>query len=124
MSALIGNGRPSVVWSIAAEKRKIETMARLRRYVEWMNRSRRTDRVAYVTKEWNLPKPLAGAEWQLDTRFKLADELVRDPDLKTIVKAAHEKGAEVVIQRLSLPDFGMASVAHLRETLGPRKKPF
>jgi len=25
---------------------------------------------------------------------------------------------------LSLPDFGMASVAHLRETLGPRKKPF
>jgi len=99
-------------------------MARLRRYVEWMNRSRRTDRVAYVTKEWNLPKPLPGAEWQLDTRFKLADELVRDPDLKTIVKAALEKGAEVVIQRLSLPDFGMASVAHLRETLGPRKKPF
>ena len=99
MSALIGNGRPSVACSISAEKRKIETMSKLRRYVEWMNRGRRTDRVAYVTKEWNLPKPLPGAEWQLDTRFKLADELVRDPDLKTIVKAALEKGAEVVIQR-------------------------
>ena len=74
-------------------------MARLRRYVEWMNRGRRTDRVVYVTKEWNMPKPLPGAEWQLDTKFKLADELLRDPDLKTVVKAALEKGAEVVIQR-------------------------
>jgi len=74
-------------------------MAGLRRYVEWMNRGRRTDRVVYVTKEWNLPKPLPGAEWQLDTKFKLADELLRDPDLKTVVKAAIEKGAEVVIQR-------------------------
>src|SRR6201997_1125295 len=82
-----------------AEKGKIEPMAGLRRYVEWMNRGRRTDRVVYVTKEWNLPKPLPGAEWQLDSKFKLADELLRDPDLKTVVKAALEKGAEVVIQR-------------------------
>jgi hypothetical protein len=82
-----------------AEKGKIEPMARLRRYVEWMNRGRRTDRVVYVTKEWNVPKPLPGAEWQLDTKFNLADELLRDPDLKTVVKAALEKGAEVVIQR-------------------------
>ena len=64
-----------------------------------MNRGRRTDRVVYVTKEWNLPKPLPGAEWQLDTKFNLADELLRDPDLKTVVKAALEKGAKVVIQR-------------------------
>jgi hypothetical protein len=68
-------------------------MARLRRYAEWMNRGRRTDRVVYVTK------PLPGAEWQLDTKFNLADELLRDPDLKTVVKAALEKGAKVVIQR-------------------------
>jgi hypothetical protein len=46
-----------------------------------------------------MPKPLPSAEWQLDTKFKLADELLRDPDLKTVVKAALEKGAEVVIQR-------------------------
>jgi hypothetical protein len=56
-----------------------------------------------VIKEWNLPKPLPGAEWQLDTKFNLADELLRDPDLKTVVKAALEKGAEVVIQRERTP---------------------
>ena len=81
------------------EKGKMEPMAGLRRYVEWMNRGRRTDRVVYVAKEWNMPKPVPGAEWQLDTKFKLADELLRDPDLKTVVKAALEKGAEVVIQK-------------------------
>ena len=46
-----------------------------------------------------MPKPLPGAEWQLDTKFNLADELLRDPDLKTVLKAALEKGAEVVIQK-------------------------
>ena len=47
-------------------------MARVRRYVEWMNRGRRTYRVVYVLKEWDLPKPLPGAGWQLDTKFNLA----------------------------------------------------
>jgi hypothetical protein len=74
-------------------------MAGLRRYVEWMNGGRRTGRVAYVIIEKNMPKPAPGAEWQIDTKFNLADELLRDPDLKTVVKAALEKGAEVVIQR-------------------------
>jgi hypothetical protein len=71
-------------------------MARVRRYVEWMNRGRRTDRVVYVLKEWDLPRPLPGAEWQLDTKFNLADELLRDPGLKSVLQAALEKGAEVV----------------------------
>jgi hypothetical protein len=44
-----------------------------------MNRGRRTDRVVYVLKEWDLPMPLPGAEWQLDTKFNVADELLRDP---------------------------------------------
>jgi hypothetical protein len=57
-------------------------MPGLRRYVEWMTRGRRTERVVYVTKEWNLPKPLPGAEWQLDTKFNVTDELLRDPELK------------------------------------------
>ena len=74
-------------------------MPSLRRYVEWMNRGRRTDRVVYVLKEWDLPKPLPGAEWQLDTKFNLANELLRDPELKSVLKAALEKGAEVVIQK-------------------------
>ncbi len=74
-------------------------MARLRRYVEWMTRGRQTDRVAYVIKEWNLPKPLPGAEWQLDTKFNVADELLRDPELKSVLTAALEKGAEVVTRK-------------------------
>jgi hypothetical protein len=53
-------------------------MPGLRRYVEWMNRGQRTERVVYVIKEWNLPKPLLGAEWQLHTKFNVADELLRD----------------------------------------------
>jgi hypothetical protein len=34
-------------------------MARLRRYVEWMTTGRRTDRIVYVTKEWNMPEAIA-----------------------------------------------------------------
>ena len=55
--------------------------------------------MVYVTKEWNMPEPLPGAEWQLDTKFNVADELLRDPELKSVLKAALEKGAEVVTRR-------------------------
>jgi hypothetical protein len=65
-------------------------MPGLRRYVEWMNRGRRTDRVVYLFKEWDLPKPLPGAEWQLDAKFNLADARLREPELKTVLKAALE----------------------------------
>jgi hypothetical protein len=84
-------------------------MARLRRYVEWMTTGRRTDRIAYVTKEWNMPKPLPGAEWQLDTKFNVADELLRDPELKSVLKVALEKGAEVVIRkdRMTVAELGL-----------------
>ena len=63
-----------------------------------MSRGRCTDREAYVLKEWDLPKPLPGAEWQVDKTFTLADELLRDPELKTVLQAVLEKGAEVVIK--------------------------
>ena len=41
-----------------------------------MSRGRRTDREVYVLEEWDLPKPLPGAEWQVDKTFNLADELL------------------------------------------------
>ena len=56
-------------------------MSGLRRYIEWMSRGRRTDRIAYVMKEWDLPAPLPGAESQLDASFNAADEILRDPEL-------------------------------------------
>jgi hypothetical protein len=74
-------------------------MAGLKRYVEWMTRGRRTERVVFVTKEWNMPNPLPGAYWQLDTNFNVAAELLRDPELKTVLKASLENGAKVVIQK-------------------------
>ena len=51
-----------------------------------MSRGRRTDREAYVLKEWDLPKPLPGAEWQVDKTFNLAEVLLRDPE-KTVCGA-------------------------------------
>ena len=71
---------------------KVENMKRLRKYVEWMSRGRRTNRLAYVMKEWGLPLPLPGAEWQPDTKFSPADELLSNPDLKAVFKEAMEKG--------------------------------
>jgi hypothetical protein len=87
---------PDRAW---AEKGKIETMAGLKRYVEWMTRGRRTERVVYAINEWNVPKPLPGAEWQLDTKFNAAEELLSDPELKTVLKAALERGSEMVTQK-------------------------
>jgi hypothetical protein len=74
-------------------------MARLKRYVEWMTRGRRTQRVVYAINEWNIPKPLPGAEWQLDSKFDVSEALLRDPELKTVLKAAIEKGAEIVNEK-------------------------
>jgi len=39
-----------------------------------MSRGRRTNRIAYVMKESDLPLP--GAEWQPDKKFSVADELL------------------------------------------------
>jgi hypothetical protein len=70
----------------------VENMNRLRKYVEWMSRGRRTNRIAYVMKEWDLPLPLPGAEWQRAKKFSAADELLSNPDLETVFKEALEKG--------------------------------
>jgi hypothetical protein len=67
-------------------------MVGLKKYIEWLSRSRRTNRIAYVVKEWDLPMPFPGAEWHIDQNFSVADELLNDPDLKTVFKAALEKG--------------------------------
>jgi hypothetical protein len=74
-------------------------MVRLKKYIEWMSRGRRTNRIAYVMKEWDLPTPVPGAEWRIDGKFSAADDLLRDPELKTVFKAALEKGVEVITRR-------------------------
>ena len=74
-------------------------MIRLKRYIEWMSRGRRTNRIAYVMKEWDLPTPVPGAEWRIDEKFRPADELLHDPELKVVFEAALEKGVEVITRR-------------------------
>jgi hypothetical protein len=69
---------------------------KLNRYIEWMSRGRRTGRIAYVLREWDLPEPLPGSEWARDFKFNAAEELLRDPSLKDVIKAAIDKGVEVV----------------------------
>ena len=82
-----------------------------------MSRGRRTDREAYVLKEWDLPKPLPGAEWQVDKTFNLAGELLRDPELKTVLKAVLEKGAEIVSDPNSSSSSSRDDEIHHRKTL-------
>ena len=64
-----------------------------------MSRGRKTDRVAYVLNEWDLPLPLPGAEWAADNTFNAAEEVLRDPTLKDAFKSAIENGSAVVVEK-------------------------
>jgi hypothetical protein len=68
----------------------------LKRYLEWLGRGSPTGRVAYVLNEWNLPEPVSGGEWALDSKFNAAQEILRDPSLKEVFRAAINKGVKVV----------------------------
>jgi len=46
-------------------------------------------------------KPLPGAEWQLDSKFELGEELSRDPGLKAVFEEALERGAALYAPRTS-----------------------
>ena len=49
-------------------------------------------------KEWNLPEPKVGAEWAVDSNFNAAEELLRDPTLKDVIKSAIDDGSAIVNQ--------------------------
>src|ERR1700747_1256437 len=61
-----------------------------------MSGGRRTGRVAYALGARNLPKPVTGAQWQLDAKFNVSDELLQDPSLRDVIKGAIDTGVEVV----------------------------
>jgi hypothetical protein len=69
---------------------------KLNRYIEWLSRGSKTGRVAYALRASNLPKTSPGAEWQLDSKFNAAEELLRDPSLKDVIKVTIDKGVKVV----------------------------
>jgi len=70
---------------------------KLARFIEWQSGGRRTGRVAYVIGKQALPEPIAaGAEWQIDTKFNVADEILRNPAIKDVLRAAIANGVKVV----------------------------
>jgi hypothetical protein len=69
---------------------------RLTRYIEWQSSGRRTGRAAYVIGKQNLPRAIAGAEWQVDPSFNAAEEILRDPTLKDSFQAAIASGVKLV----------------------------
>ena len=73
-------------------------MNRLRKYIEGMAYGRKTNRTAYAMQVAALPDPMPGAAWREDTSFSAADELLRDPKLATVFKAALQSGCEVVTE--------------------------
>ena len=48
-----------------------------------------------MLREWDLPAPLPGTEWALDSKFNAAEELIKDPKLKATIAAVLKNGVEI-----------------------------
>ena len=60
-----------------------------------MDESRPEDRSRCLR---NLPELKVGAEWAVDSNFNAAEELLRDPTLKDVIKSAVDEGSAIVNQ--------------------------
>jgi hypothetical protein len=69
---------------------------KLKRYIEWMTRGRKTGRTAYVIYEWDLPSCLPGAEWAIDHDFDAIKELRTNRELRNTVVNDVKAGVPVV----------------------------
>ena len=81
------------------DTRDNEMPNKMARYIEWQSGGRLTGRAAYAIGRQNLPEPVAGAEWQIDSQFSAADEILRDPSIKDIFQAVIANGVKVVMWR-------------------------
>jgi hypothetical protein len=61
----------------------------------------KSGRVAYAFQARSLPEPIDGMTWQAAQSFNVADELLQDPGLKDVFKAAVANGYAVVIKGTS-----------------------
>jgi len=68
---------------------------RLRKFIETLAYGKRTGRVVYAMDVSYLPMTIAGAEWGEDKKFNAAEEVLADPSLKAVFKAALEQGCAV-----------------------------
>lgn len=71
-------------------------MNRLRKYVEAVNSSGEQARTAYAMDYLALRAAATGAAWREDKSFSVADELLEDPDLIIVFKAALDSGYAIV----------------------------
>jgi hypothetical protein len=76
-------------------------MNRLQKFFEQGAHCGKLGRVAYAFQASSLPEPQEGMTWQLAQSFHVADELLQDPDLKDVFKAAVSNGYAVVIKGIS-----------------------
>jgi hypothetical protein len=76
-------------------------MKRLQKFFEQGAHGGKFGRVAYAFQANSLPEPVDGMTWQPAQSFNVADELLQDPGLKDVFKAAVANGYAVVIKRTS-----------------------
>lgn len=72
-------------------------MNRLRKFVERMPDGREL-RIAYAMVEAALPDPRPRSKWHEVAPFSAADEILTEPRLKAVFKAAIERGFAIVPQ--------------------------
>ena len=70
-------------------------MNRLRKYIEQIPDGKEL-RIAYAMTLTALPDPRPRSKWHEVAPFSAADELLAEPGLKTVFKAAIERGFAIV----------------------------
>jgi hypothetical protein len=73
-----------------------EITTRLQKFIEKGAREESPRRVAYVLDVSALLRPAKGKEWQRIDSFSAAEEVLNDPNLKSVFKTAIAKGCAVV----------------------------
>ena len=71
-------------------------MMRLQKFIERSASGEQSGRVAYALKPDQLPHAKNGSTWEAIASFNAADEVLADPKLKDVFKAAITHGVAVV----------------------------
>lgn len=74
------------------------TLNRLRKFIEQGPYGEGPGRSAYAFEAATLPAPAAGMKWHPVADFSAAEELLQDPDLKAVFKAALDNGYAVLFR--------------------------
>jgi hypothetical protein len=69
---------------------------RLQKFIEQGSYGEKSGRVAYAFVSSTLPPPSNGMDWQIAPPFNVADELLKDPGLKDVLKAAIQNGYALI----------------------------